>query len=234
MLLALAVMVAWWSWLARFWGQQLLEDVPWTTAGRMIPLAKSTAFLIGALSVLVAFKMALWPKGTAIEVEDRSAGRLAAGLLAEFVLAVVFVIQAKKEGRPTLAALAMAILISAGVFIFVRMPSSPMRGWIQQYDSVVLSCLALPVLVIAEALPGTDWRVLAGPLWLLALLVLPSWSMVELRRPPLPADWVQPLVLAVLGALYSFAGSREHRRILLVLGGTLLFASLTSLYRAYF
>ncbi|HUN81588.1 MAG TPA: hypothetical protein VMV81_08790, partial [Phycisphaerae bacterium] len=169
-----------------------------------------------------------------VEVEDAGMGRVLSGCLAMLLLAIVFLRQARRDNRPTVAGLAVAIVFLAGLFLYVRMPSSPSRGWIQQHDSVVLSCLALPVLTIAEALPRTSWQVLAGPLWLLALLVLPFFSIVELRRPPLPADWVQPLVLAVLGALYSFAGSREHRRMLLFLGATLLFASLTSVYRAYF
>jgi hypothetical protein len=50
-LFALALMIAWWRWLANVWQQQLLGDIPWTTAGRMIPYNRHFRF----------FFQRLWP-----------------------------------------------------------------------------------------------------------------------------------------------------------------------------
>jgi hypothetical protein len=233
-LFALALMIAWWGWLARFWDQQLLDGVPWTTTGRMIGHAKQATFLLGALAVLVAFQLALWPSYMSRDDEDFGAVPMSAGLLAIGAAALVIAVRACREDKSTIAGLAVALMVGGVIFLFLRMPASPLlRGWIKQYDQVVLGSVALPILVIAESLPRTGWRCFAAPLWLLALLVLPVWSLGELLRPGLPAEWVRPLTLAVLGALYSFAGSREHRRAFLVLGGVLVLAALISVYRAF-
>jgi hypothetical protein len=100
--------------------------------------------------------------------------------------------------------------------------------------AVVLAALAVPALITAESLGRHRWRSFAAPLWWLALLVLPAAAISELlsREAP-PAEWVQPTALALLGAVYCLAGRREHRRAFLVLGGVLVIASLTSLYRSY-
>ncbi len=72
------------------------------------------------------------------------------------------------------------------------------------------------------------------PLWLLALLILPLRVLLQLLPTTrLPAEWIRPMALAILGALYSFAGSRENRRAILLLGVVLLLAALTTLYDSY-
>jgi hypothetical protein len=230
-LFAMAVMIALWSWLARFWDQQLLDGVPWTTAGRMIPHALRAAYLLTALAVLVAYQMVLWPRRGSFIVEDNTPGRLVAGLLALFLLALITARNARRSDSSAVATLGVTFVIAAVIFVFLRMPASAFHGWLRQYDAVVFSSAAVPILLAADWLPRTRWRCFSLPLWWLALLVLPGGALLELhssRR--LPADWVQPLTFAVLGSLYILAGLREHRRAILVLGGVLLAVAGWALY----
>ncbi|MEK6642941.1 MAG: hypothetical protein AABZ08_03465 [Planctomycetota bacterium] len=232
-LFGLAIMITLWSWLSRFWVQQLHDGVGWTTTGRMIPYARTTAFLLGALAVLIAFQMSLWPNSTPVGGEDNTRGRVISGLTAIGLLVLIHVRRARHEDRTAIAGLAVSMLLAGVMFVFVRAPVSSVRGWLLQHDEVVLSCLALPILVVAETLPASRWKSFSWPLWLLSLLVLPAWALVELKRPGQPAEWIQPMTLALLGALYGFAGSREHRRAFLGLAAVLLLASVTSIFRAY-
>ncbi|MFQ5411274.1 MAG: hypothetical protein ACE5EC_03220 [Phycisphaerae bacterium] len=253
-LIALWCMIALWSWLSRFWDQQLLNAAPagdrqdaprrvdaalgettsaWTTAGRMIPFAQRTGFLLTAIAVLIAWQVTLWPYLVPAE-EDNSLYRTIGGGGAMLLLALQSLREGRRRDSTTVATFAVALFLAATVYVFLRLPASHVRGWLIQYDAVVLATLALPVLLLAEALPNGRWRAFATPLWFLALLVLPLRALLELLPPVrLPEAWVSPATLAILGALYSFAGSREHRRAFLVLGGVLLLASLAGLYRLY-
>ena len=235
-LFALAAAIVFWSWLTGFWDQQLLNGRPWTTAGRMIPFARRAAFLISALATLVAFRMALWPRQVLANINDGSPWRLAAGLGAMLLLAWITGRKARKENSTGDATFSVAFVIAAMVFLFVRIAPADRQewGWLIQYETVVLSCACLPILVAAELLDKTKWRSFMAPLWLLALFIIPLRVLILLLPSNrLPAEWVRPMVLAVLGALYSFAGSRESRRAILVLGGVLLLAALTTFYRSY-
>jgi hypothetical protein len=235
-LFALAVAIAHWSWLTRFWQQQLLDGRPWTTTGRMIPFAARAAFLLSGLAALVAFRMALWPRQIQVNVEDNSASRMAAGLLAILLLSLISARKARRQDSWAEATLAVAFLIAALSFAFVRVPPAQRQawGWLIQYEPVVLGALCLPVVVAAEALYRTKWRSFSTPLWLLALLIVPMRALILLLPSNrLPAEWVRPMALAILGALYSFSGSRENRRAILVLGAVLLVAAVTTFYRSY-
>ncbi|MFQ5501917.1 MAG: hypothetical protein ACE5EQ_06400 [Phycisphaerae bacterium] len=253
-LLALWLMIALWSWLYRFWDQQLLRDgshsdvipssggspdseggmaVAWTTAGRMIPFVERTRFLLTAIAVLIAWQMTLWPYLVRLS-EDINIYKTLIGGGAMFLLAIQSTREGRRYNSTTIATFAVALFLAAIIFIFIRLPTSPQRGWLVQYDAVVLSALALPILLLAESAPKSRWGAFAIPLWFLALLVFPMRALLELLPPVRqPEAWVSPATLAILGALYSFAGSREHRRAFLVLGGVLLLASLIGLYRLY-
>lgn len=231
---ALALMTVLWRWLAGVWDQQLLAGVPWTTTGRLIPFARRAAFVIASLAMLAAFQMALWPELVSASSDDNRWGRVVSGSLAIAWLMVITAKIARRENSPQAATLCVALLAALVAFLFVRMPASPLRGWLIQYRAVVLAFLAMPILVAAEALPRTNWRSFAPPLWFLGLLLLPAAALLKLLSPTAqPVEWIRPLTLAMLGALYSFAGSREHRRALLVLGAVLLIAAVSSLYNAY-
>lgn len=233
-LFALAIAAVWWRWLAGVWDQQLHDGEPWTTTGRMIPLAKRGAFIIGCLAMLIAFQMALWPRLAPACRGDGGWGRIIAGSLAMILPAMGNARLTVKQDRKSAAMLSLSFVLALVIFIFLRMPPSPMRGWLIQHGAVALAFVALPVLAVAEALPRSRWRNFAPPLWALALMLIPAAAMAKLLSPEAqPAEWVRPMTLAILGALYSFAGSRERRRALLVLGVVLLFAALTDLNHAY-
>lgn len=247
-LFGLGAALALWHWLARFWEQQLAEDgSPWTTAGRMIPSLRFAAFLITALAVLVAFRMALWPKSAASVNADNTAGRLVAGVASLLFLAAVTAQVARRTKSAAYASLAIAFVAACTFFAFIRSPSSPERGWLTQHLAVVLAVSALPILALAETARDGPWRGFAAPLWFLALLFMPAyalWLVVPSERLPSslsvffppdrpPAEWLRPLTLAVLGAVYGLAAGREGRRAFLVLAAALLLGSLASLYRTY-
>ncbi len=233
-LFALAVMIMWWRWLAEVWRQQLLDGVAWTTAGRLIPYAKRTAFILTALGMLVAFEMALWPGLAPSSGDDNGSGRVVSGLAGIGLLGFLSGRRAARERSTSAASMAAALVVAALAFAFIRMPTSALRGWLIQYQAVVLSALALPILTLAEFLAKTRWHSFSAPMWLFALLALPGASLAALLSVTAqPAEWVRPLTLAILGAVYSFAASREHRRAFLVLGVVLLLAALSSLYHSY-
>lgn len=231
-LFAIALMVIWWRWLGRVWDQQLLNGKSWTTTGSLIEFTKRTAFFLLALGLLVGFQMAFWPQFR-FSSEDDSIARMICGTSALLLLALLAGRFAVQEHSPAIAGIATAFLLAAITFIMIRLPTSSVRGWLVQYQSLVLGIAALPILAAAEHAQKTSWRSFSVPLWMLALLLLPVASLSNLLRGTLPSEWVRPMTLAVLGALYSLAGSREHRKAFLVLGAVLLIAALTSLFKSY-
>lgn len=231
---ALAIMAALWFWLSRFWDQQLLDGVPWTTTGRMIPLARKTGFVVTAMAVLTTFQMAFWPEFVPSERGDDGAGRITASVLAALLLAWIAAQQARRANSSMMGGLAVAAIVAACAIILVRSTQSPIRAWLLQYDAIALSLVCLPILALAEAAPVTRWRSFATPLWFMALLILPAAALLTLiRTGRFPADWVRPLTLGILGGVYILAGTREGRRAFLFLGGVLWITALVVLYRVY-
>lgn len=247
-LFGLLFMIWFWSWLARFWEQQVPDGGPaWTTAGRMIPPLGRATFLVSALAVLISFQMAIWPERVATVDTDNTPGRIAAGLIAITLLAVVTARQARRCDSSAWATLSVALVAAAFFFGLIRMPTSAERGWLVQYAAACLALGCLPVLALAEWVPKTRWRSFAGPLWISALLFMPAralWLILPSDRlgpafaalapaERLPAEWVRPMTLAICGAVYGLAGGREGRRAFLVLAGVLLLAAAATLYRTY-
>ncbi len=224
-----------WLWLSRFWRQQLLGELPWTTAGRGIPYARRTGFLVAALAVLIAFQIALWPTLPSVVASDNSPGRWFAGLSAMALLALVTIGDARASSSRAMAALTLATLGAALVFILARWPDTVLRGRIIQYLPIVASLAALPLLALAETIPDNSrWRSFAPPLWFIALLILPAAALLAVlftRR--LPAEWITPMTLATVGGIYALAGSREGRRAFLALSVVLLLAAAFNLSRLY-
>jgi hypothetical protein len=232
LLFPLWVAIGLWNWLSRLWDQQLLNGVPWTTAGRMIPIVRRTAFLLAAIAVLIAFQMALWPTRPIAVVPDNTTWRWICGIGAIALLLLQSIREARRRDSSAMATIAMAFFIAAAVFVFVRLHPSHQRGWLIQYDCVVLSAVALPILLAAELLQKSSWRAFSTPLWFLALLILPLRAMLELLSPVrLPAEWVRPTTLAILAVVYGLAGRREHRRAFLILGAVVLLAAVLELFR---
>lgn len=224
-----------WLWLSRFWRQQLLDGAGWTTAGRGIPYARRTGFLVGALAVLVAYQVALWPTLPSVFAPDNSLGRWISGLAAIVILSLVMTRDARLSSSRAMAALTLAALGAALLFTLARWPDSVLRGRLVQYLPIVASLAALPLLAVAEAIPeASRWRSFAPPLWFVALLILPAAALLALvftRR--LPAEWISPLTLAAVGGVYALAGSREGRRPFLALSVVLLLAAAFNLSRLY-
>lgn len=233
-LYGLALMIALWSWLAKVWEQQLLNGIAWTTTGRMIPHALRASFLLSAIAALVAFHMALWPEFVTSNAPDDSLSRLIAGVPAMVLLAFGAAKRARRFDSSADATLCMAFVLALLCFVTLRLPASAARGWLVQYEAIVLAVLCIPLLLLAERFQKTVWRSFTMPLWLLALFILPTRALVDLLPSNrLPADWVRPGALAVLGALYLLAGRREHRRAILVLGVVLVIAAATTFVRVY-
>jgi len=238
MLYALALMVVLWSWLARFWRQQLLHGAAWTTTGQMIPSTLRASYLLTGVAVLIAYQMALWPARVLAGVEDNSVGRIVAGGGALGLLTLISIRNARRLGNSPWAALAATLSVALAaalvLFIFERLPVSAGRGWVRQYNAIVLSAAAAPILIVAEILSRTGWRGFGPPLWWLAMLVLPAAALMGLLDPGRqPAEWVRPATFAVLGALYLLAGRREHRWAILVLASVLIVLAAIAAYQAY-
>lgn len=232
---ALAVMAALWFWMSRFWDQQLLDGVPWTTTGRMIPLARKTGFVVTAMAVLTSFQLAFWPEFVPSERGDGGAGRITASVMSAVLLAWIAAQQARRANSSMMGGLAVAALVAGFAIVLVRSTQSPIRAWLLQYDAIALSLTCLPLLALAEAAPSSRWRAFAAPLWFTALLILPAAALLTLiRTGRFPADWVRPLTLGILGGVYILAAAREGRRAFIFLGGVIWISALVVLFRVYF
>lgn len=231
-LFGLAFMAFLYLWLAGFWQQQLHDGQPWTTTGRLIPLAERAGFMIAALGVLVAFHMAMWPRSHRIFAPDATKWRWFFGVTGMLTLAAVTSRAARKRDSIPLATLCIATLIGVGLFAFVRWPATDERGWLVQHFAIVLAMMAIPTLLLAEAAPRWSWRPFATPLWWFAVLGMPAVALSQLIDRPSDA-WLRPATLAVLALLYAFAGRREGRRAFFILGVALAGASAFSMIMTY-
>ena len=226
-LFGLWVAIAHWRWLARFWQQQLLDGAAWTTAGRMIPYADMLSMYLSLMTVIVAFQMAIWPERAASPDADDSAGRLVMGLLAMTVLALQATRAGRRAGHVIFAGAAVALLVAAALFLIVRLPYGPWRGWLVQYGPVWLAGCTPPLLLLAERFEkSTGWRAFAAPVWMLSLLFIPAVALAQLlSEMRLAEGWIRPATLLILAGTYVIAGLREHRRPFLVLAAVLCLAA---------
>ncbi len=234
-LFGLVFMTFLWFWLSRFWRQQLLDGQPWTAAGRAIPYARRSGFLVAALTALISYQIALWPMLPSVVAPDAATHRWVLGLSAIGLLSLVLAWDARHSRSTAVAALCIASVGAAIAFAFARWPDPVLRGRLIQYFPIVAAATALPLLAIAEMLPSTErWRCFAPPLWIVALLLLPAWSLLTLvAAPRQPAAWLTPMSLAAVGGVYALAGSREGRRAFLALSVVLLLAAAFNLSRLY-
>lgn len=93
-------------WLARFWQQQLLNDTPWTTAGRAIPAARRTAQAMSLVALL----------STAAAVPTLPS--VGAGLLAAVLLLMaLYFTRDAGERQESLSAAAAATLVVSSAWI---------------------------------------------------------------------------------------------------------------------
>ncbi|MCB9856549.1 MAG: hypothetical protein H6818_12775 [Phycisphaerales bacterium] len=222
-LFGLCLAVAHWLWLARFWDQQLLDGRAWTTAGRMIAFAQSSAMYLAALSVIIAFQMAIWPERAQYPDADDGLYRIVFGILALLLFVRLTTKAARKLDSNVFASTAVALAVALVIFTIVRLPHNRGRGWLIQYAPIVLAALTPPLLLWAERLEkNRSWRVFAAPIWFLSLLFIPAVAISQLLSSLRLAEaWIQPATLLALAATYAIAGLREHRRAFLVLAAVL-------------
>lgn len=127
MIIALSMSAWLCAWLSIYWRQQLLENAPWTTAGRLIPHARSFAFVNSSLGLVIAALLAAWPRLPWIATSDETLGRLLAGVGANLFLLVVILWCARKLRRFTF--LIMALVAMASVISFIVLRTLPFTTW---------------------------------------------------------------------------------------------------------
>lgn len=108
------------AWLTNVWKQQLDEDVPWTTTGRMIPTAKRVVFFNLCFALLLAYLMALWPSLPGIVLSDDSLLRVLGGVASHLALLLAALYGARVTRRPTVAMMPWLTIGSLAMFIAVR------------------------------------------------------------------------------------------------------------------
>lgn len=121
MVFGLATATLLWSALAVSWDQRNREGGTPATYRRLSPYAKRFAFLNGALALVAAGLMGVWPRWPGIDTTDDSLGRVAAGLAAHLGLLLVLLCCSRWLKRFTLQILTILTVVSAAAFLWVRM-----------------------------------------------------------------------------------------------------------------
>lgn len=125
----LALATGLWIWLARFWAQQLDHRSAWTTAGRLVPVARHFAFLTASLALVLGAVMAVWPRLPGISVTDDSLGRVCAGVAVNLFLLLVMLWSSRHVHKFTFQILTVLAVASTAGFLMARMmPFTPQFG----------------------------------------------------------------------------------------------------------
>jgi len=127
-LFGLAWMTFHWYWLALVWDQQRLDGRPWTTAGRLIPVAHRAGFFSGVFGLLVAIQMSTWPRAIVASTSDDTPGRWVAGLAGIIALTGALMIGAVFTQKRSLIGLMVVGVTTGGLFAAVRMGILPGPG----------------------------------------------------------------------------------------------------------
>lgn len=188
LLTGVAIAGAWLLWLARFWRQQLLDERAWTTAGRLIPIARFAACVLAPAGLVIA-------SGT-LDADAVSAAPLftASAALTQVGLALYLFRDARDEGGGA-ARVAACLAALAGSVALWRLASS----W---------SELPLPpatALVIAAFVPVLRGRP-AGCARTLALGTMPVLVLASVAAGGL--NWTDAGVAALGGAAIATAWAR--------------------------
>ena len=97
--------------------------------GAIMPDLQRFAFLSGALALVAAGLMAIWPLMRDIATPDDSIGRVVAGFGADLLLVLVMMICARRIKRPPFHILTFMALASTIGFMLIRMyPYTPRFG----------------------------------------------------------------------------------------------------------
>ncbi len=120
LVVAFAVMTAFWIWVGRVWRQQLNDGVAWTAAGRIALFSDTFALLGCFLGAANAVAMAVWPRMRNVSVADDSLGRMVAGMGGCLFLLMTCLWAARKSGRSSFRILAAIVGLAGVAFIVVR------------------------------------------------------------------------------------------------------------------
>jgi hypothetical protein len=218
-LITLAVMVAFWHALAAIWRQQLHDGQAWTTAGRMIPVARMVGFMLAAVGTLVAFNLALWPRMPMVPRTDATRAEWVFGLLGEIGLFAATAGAALHTRKTTLAWLSLLVLVAGIVFVHQRIEGSVVRLWINRHAPLILAFAAPAVAVLPLRLrSGHPYH---EPLTVTGMAVLPVAAVVlALTTDPsrLAGRWVEIATLAAVGAWFAALARLAHLSALLWIG----------------
>ncbi|MBN1491529.1 MAG: hypothetical protein JXA69_16575, partial [Phycisphaerae bacterium] len=214
-LYALAIMTFIWHWLAGFWLQQLDDGRPWTTSGRMIPVARRVGFMVAAIGVLVALHLAAWPKMRLVTDPDRSLGSWIRGSIGIGLLLVAVTYATLQTRKPTLGWLSAMVAGTGVVFVLVRSSGSEGYLWCMRHGPLLLACAApvigaLPILLRMRATnPYREMLTFGGgvfvPLVALAMLFMMEESQLAGR-------WLTAATLGVLAVWYAVLATRPVLR----------------------
>lgn len=174
-LLGLSVMVFIWHWLPNVWDQQLDQDRPWTTTGRMIPVARRFGLIVGAFAVLVSMQLAVWPRLSS--TRDDTLPRWALGLLANALVVTSLVLATRLSQRRGVAYLALLSLVVAGGFVGIRMSDNILKHWVMSYWPIALASGAPVCLGLSRLARRGRWQPFVSPLQIGAVLTLPALAV---------------------------------------------------------
>lgn len=232
-LIGLAVMTAFWHWLAEVWHQQLDGERAWTTAGRLIRPCRRLGFLLGAIGVLVSYQLALWPKLPNVYSPDNAPSRWLWGLGANLLLLAALTWSARRTGKATLAWLSACSVAAIVAFIVIRsagtfIHSGFMAGW-----PIWLALAACGLTLMTRRLfRSAAWRPFHEPVFLLAVVILPVAAVSGATVIPsrvLPT-WIATATFAVLAGNYLLGALLTGPRRLISLTCLCVAAGLWSLW----
>jgi len=209
------IFMAWlWHWLPSVWRQQLDENRPWTTTGRLLPEALRAGYFVGALAVMLSLLMSVWPHlGLYVLTRDDTPGRWVAGLLTNTGLIFVLAWSARSAGKTTVAWLTLLAVVVGGAFVFARLPYGGAGKIALTHWPLAAGLLGVPVWLLGRSLAGGSWSVFAGPLVAVAL-ALPAIGLAGVVGLSSEA-WMVAIVLAAWVATllchWAFSSSPQLR-----------------------
>ena len=198
------IFMAWlWHWLPSVWRQQLHENRPWTTTGRLLPEVLRAGYFVGALAVMLSLLMSVWPHlGLHVVTRDDTPGRWAAGLLTNALLVGVLAWSARSARKTTLAWLTVLAVLVGGAFVLARLPYGWARTALLTYWPLAAGLAGVPAWLVGRALVGSSWSVFAGPIVTIAL-ALPAIGLAGVVS--LSSDrWMVAIVSAAWVATLLF------------------------------
>jgi hypothetical protein len=206
-LLGLAIMAAFWQWLAEVWSQQLHEGRPWTTAGRLIRPTRRMGYLVAATGLLVSANLAMWPLLPFVG-PDHSAWRWSWGLTADTLLVLALMYGCLRTCKPTLGWLCLLAVGSSIAFALTRVRGLAFGMWWTFHWPLVMTAFATICLLLATAVRKSRlWQPFWESFYLSGTLLLPAVaimgvSLIEQLRVPL---WVASATFGSLAGVYLLA-----------------------------